>query len=33
MEKMKKDNIILDKSFDFALSIIKLYKQMIDQLI
>jgi four helix bundle protein len=31
MEKMTKDNIILDKSFDFALSIIELYKQMIDQ--
>lgn len=28
---MKKDNIILDKSFDFALSIIKLYKEMITQ--
>ena len=28
---MKKENIILDKSFDFALSIIELYKQMILQ--
>ena len=28
---MKKDNIILDKSFDFALSIIKLYKEMVAQ--
>lgn len=28
---MKKDNIILDKSFDFALRIIELYKQMTDQ--
>jgi four helix bundle protein len=31
IKKMKKDNIILDKSFDFALSIIKLYKEMIAQ--
>ena len=29
--KMKKDNIILDKSFDFALSIIELYKKMTEQ--
>ncbi len=28
---MKKNNIILEKSFDFALSIIGLYKEMIDQ--
>ncbi|KHE93564.1 MAG: hypothetical protein SCABRO_00674, partial [Candidatus Scalindua brodae] len=28
---MKKGNIILDKSFDFALSIIELYKKMIEQ--
>lgn len=28
---MKKDNIILNKTFDFSLSIIELYKQMIDQ--
>lgn len=28
---MKKDNIILDKSFDFALRIIELYKQMTAQ--
>ncbi|HBK70716.1 MAG TPA: four helix bundle protein [Flavobacteriaceae bacterium] len=28
---MKKDNIILDKSFDFALSIIELYKKMMEQ--
>ncbi len=28
---MKKENIILDKTFDFALSIIELYKQMIEQ--
>lgn len=28
---MKKDNIILDKTFDFALSIIELYKQMTEQ--
>ncbi len=28
---MKKDNIILDKSFDFALSIIELYKEMVEQ--
>lgn len=28
---MKKDNIILDKSFDFALSIIGLYKIMVEQ--
>ena len=28
---MKKDNIILDKSFDFALHIIELYKQMTAQ--
>jgi four helix bundle protein len=28
---MNKDNIILDKSFDFALNIIGLYKQMTDQ--
>ena len=28
---MKKDNIILNKSFDFALSIIKLYKEMVAQ--
>ena len=28
---MKKENVILDKSFDFALDIIELYKQMIEQ--
>ncbi len=28
---MKKENIILDKTFDFALSIIELYKQIIEQ--
>ena len=28
---MKKDNVILNKSFDFALSIIKLYKKMVAQ--
>lgn len=28
---MKKENVILDKSFDFALSIIDLYKQMTAQ--
>ena len=28
---MKKDNIILNKSFDFALSIIELYKTMAEQ--
>ena len=28
---MKKDNIILDKTFDFALRIIELYKQMTAQ--
>lgn len=28
---MKKENVILDKTFDFALSIIELYKQMIAQ--
>ncbi|MBT3880087.1 MAG: four helix bundle protein [Candidatus Scalindua sp.] len=28
---MKKENVILDKSFDFALSIIELYKKMIEQ--
>ena len=28
---MKKDNIILEKTFDFALSTIELYKQMIIQ--
>lgn len=28
---MKKDNTILDKTFDFALSTIELYKQMIIQ--
>ncbi|GJQ60080.1 MAG: four helix bundle protein [Candidatus Scalindua sp. AMX11] len=28
---MKKGNVILDKSFDFALSIIDLYKKMIEQ--
>ena len=27
--KMKKENIILDKSFDFALQIIELYKQLV----
>jgi len=27
---MKKENIILDKSFDFALSIIELYKEIIE---
>lgn len=28
---MKKENVILEKSFDFALSILELYKQMIAQ--
>ncbi len=28
---MKKENIILDKSFDFALQIIELYKQLITE--
>ncbi len=28
---MKKENIIIDKSFDFALSIIELYKKMVKQ--
>ncbi|MGR3176850.1 MAG: four helix bundle protein [Candidatus Anammoxibacter sp.] len=28
---MKKDNIILDKTFDFALNIIELYKKMTEQ--
>ncbi|MDP2089844.1 MAG: four helix bundle protein [Flavobacteriaceae bacterium] len=28
---MKKDNIILDKTFDFSLKIIELYKQMTEQ--
>jgi four helix bundle protein len=28
---MKKENIILDKSFDFALKIIALYKEMTEQ--
>ena len=28
---MKKENVILEKTFDFALSIIELYKQMIEQ--
>ncbi|PKP51428.1 MAG: four helix bundle protein [Bacteroidetes bacterium HGW-Bacteroidetes-1] len=28
---MKKDNIILDRTFAFALKIIELYKQMIEQ--
>lgn len=28
---MKRENVILDKTFDFALSIIELYKQMIEQ--
>ncbi len=28
---MKKENIILDKTFDFALSIVELYKQMAEQ--
>ncbi|MDR4503286.1 MAG: four helix bundle protein [Candidatus Scalindua sp.] len=28
---IKKDNIILEKSFDFALSIIELYKNMTEQ--
>jgi len=28
---MKKNNIILDKSFDFALNIIELYKKMTEQ--
>ena len=28
---MKKENVIVTKSFDFALVIIKLYKQMIEQ--
>lgn len=28
---MKKDNIILDRSFEFALKIIELYRQMTEQ--
>ena len=28
---MKKENVILDKTFDFALHIIELYKQMTEQ--
>ena len=28
---MKKDNIILDKTFDFALNIIEMYKKMTEQ--
>lgn len=28
---MKKDNIILEKTFDFALNIIELYKKMMGQ--
>jgi len=28
---MKKENIILEKTFDFALSIIELYKKMTEQ--
>ena len=28
---MKKDNIILEKTFDFALSVIELYKEMTEQ--
>jgi four helix bundle protein len=28
---MKKENIILDKTFDFALSIVHLYMQMVEQ--
>jgi len=28
---MKKENVILDKTFDFALSIIELYKKMTEQ--
>jgi four helix bundle protein len=28
---MKKENIILDRTFEFALKIIELYKQMIEQ--
>ncbi len=28
---MKKENVMLDKSFDFALSMIKLYKEMVAQ--
>lgn len=28
---MKKENIILDKTFDFALTIIELYKKMVEQ--
>lgn len=28
---MKKENLIVTKSFDFALAIIELYKQMIEQ--
>lgn len=30
LKKMKKENIILDKSFDFALQIIELYKVLIE---
>lgn len=31
LEKMQKENIILDKSFGFALLVIELYKQMVEQ--
>jgi len=30
-KKMKKENLILDKTFDFALSIVELYMQMVEQ--
>jgi four helix bundle protein len=28
---MKKDNVIIDKSFNFALNIIKIYKSLVDE--
>ncbi|MEX1001316.1 MAG: four helix bundle protein [Crocinitomicaceae bacterium] len=28
---MKKENVILDKTFDFALSVIELYKKLVDE--
>jgi len=31
LNEMKKDNIILDRTFEFALKIIELYKQMTEQ--
>ena len=31
MERILKDNVILDKSFDFAVRIVKLYKYLCDE--